>query len=305
MTPTTSSAPTPSQPRITVITPSFNHARFLRQCIDSVLAQNYPNLQYIVIDGGSIDGTLDILHSYGDRIQWKSEPDRGQADAVNKGVRLAEGEIIGWLNSDDYYLPGALARVVECFAQHPDSAMIYGRALMVEEDGQTRREYPAFRFRRKHLARKCYVCQPAVFVRRQVLQQVGPLNTALDICLDYEWWLRIGRQHSLGFCDHLLAGSRHYSSTKTAARRLRALVEAGYLMREHFGRASWRWSAKWVVHRWMLDHRRFWFPVIGWIAAMRSAIRFRQRFDARREPSAYGRRMIERLRVPPRPAAPS
>jgi hypothetical protein len=148
---------------------------------------------------------------------------------------------------------------------------------------------------RDDLRRKCYICQPAVFVRRSAIDAVGPLNDALDICLDYEWWLRIGRTHTIVFCDHVLAASRHHSSTKTSARRLRALVEAGYLMRQHFGRASWRWSAKWVAHRWALDHRRFMLPAAGWISVWRSAARYRRRFDARRAPSAYGRHMLDRL----------
>lgn len=288
-----------SLPRITVITPSFNHAAYINQCVDSVLDQRYPNLQYLVIDGGSSDGTLDILRGYRDRIVWNSERDRGQSHAVNKGLRAAEGEIIGWLNSDDYYLPDCFARVLECFAQHPNAAMVYGRALMVDRQGDTLREYPTFNLQRDDLRRKCSICQPAAFVRRCVLDRAGLLNEALDICLDYEWWLRIGQEHELAFCDHMLAASRHYETTKTAARRLRALVEAGYLMREHFGESSWRWSAKWIVHRWTLDRCRFLVPIAGQLAAMRSAIRFRRRFDARRPPSHYGRKMIEALRNPP------
>ncbi len=286
-------------PRITIITPSFNHARFLNQCVDSVLDQRYPNLQYLVLDGGSTDRTLEVLRGYRDRIVWKSERDRGQSDAVNKGLRAAEGGIVGWLNSDDYYLPDALARVMKMFAKHPDAAMVYGRALMVDERGDTMREYPTFDLHREDLRRKCSICQPAVFVRASVLRDVGLLNEHLDICLDYDWWLRIGRSHEIAFCDHVLAASRHYETTKTSARRLRALVEAGYLMREHFGEASWRWSAKWVVHRWTLDRRRFVIPIVGWFAAMRSAIRFHRRFDSRSRPSRFGRKMIERLKSPP------
>jgi len=286
-----------SLPRITVITPSFNQARFLAQCIDSVLDQCYPNLQYVVLDGGSTDGTLDILRGYRDRIVWKSERDRGQADAVNKGLRAAEGQIVGWLNSDDYYLPGCLSRLVECFDRHPGAAMIYGRALMVDELGETLCEYPTFDLHRNDLRRKCFICQPSVFLKRSVIDDVGLLNDALDICLDYEWWLRISRSHRLVYCDHLLAASRHYGATKTSARRLRALVEAGYLMREHFGRASWRWSAKWVAHRWSLDRRRFILPIAGWWRAIESAARYRRRFDSRHAPSAYGKTLLDHLRT--------
>jgi hypothetical protein len=157
------------------------------------------------------------------------------------------------------------------------------------------REYPTFDFARNDLARKCYVCQPTVFLRRRVLDECGLLNEHLDVCLDYEWWLRIGRRHKMVFCNHVLAATRHHSATKTASRRLRALVEAGYLMRQHFGRASWRWSAKWIAHRWALDHRRFILPIAGWWQAWRSAARYRRRFDSRRAPSAYGSRMLDRL----------
>ncbi|MHC5002795.1 MAG: glycosyltransferase family 2 protein [Planctomycetota bacterium] len=282
-------------PRITVITPSFNQARYLRQCIDSVIDQAYPDLQHVVLDGGSTDGTVELLRACGDKVSWRSEPDRGQAAAINEGLRRADGEIVAWLNSDDYYLPGALRRAATCLAEHPEADGIFGRALMVDERGRTIRDYPTFDFKRRDLARKCYVCQPTVFLRRSLVADVGPLNEALDICLDYEWWLRIGRRHRLAFCPHRLAASRQYRSTKTASRRLRALVEAGYLMRRHFGRAPWRWSAKWVVHHHRLGHARFLLPVAGWGAALASARRYRRRFDASRPPSAYGRRLLARL----------
>ncbi len=282
-------------PQITVVTPSYNHAAFLRRCIDSVLEQAYPNLQYFVHDGGSTDGTVEILKGYGDAICWRSERDRGQAAAVNEGFRKSDGDLVAWLNSDDYYLPGAFDHAVNAFQEHPGAAMIYGRARLVDEAGHTIRPYPTFAFHRRDLARKCYVCQPAVFVRRSVLDEVGLLNEDLDICIDYEWWLRIGRDHELAFCDHELAASRSYPATKTKGRRLRALVEAGYLMRAHFGRATWRWSAKWVIHHWSLDRRRFLAPGPGWWSAAASARRYRRRFDARRAPSHYGGRILQRM----------
>jgi glycosyltransferase involved in cell wall biosynthesis len=284
--------------RIAVITPSLNQAAFLRQCIDSVLGQRYPRLQYVVCDGGSTDGSVEILRGYGDALRWHSGPDAGQSAAINAGFRETEGDIVAWLNSDDYYLPGALEAVVGCFAANPRAAMVYGRAIVVDRDGRALRAYPTFRFARRHLKRKCYVCQPAVFVRREVLEAVGGLNEHLDICLDYEWWLRIGSRHELAFCDRVLAASRHYRATKTATRRGRALIEAGYLMRRHFGRASWRWSAKWIVHRWTLDHARFVVPGSGWWAALRSARRYRRRFDARVAPSPFGRKMLACLGPP-------
>jgi glycosyltransferase involved in cell wall biosynthesis len=292
---TSEGRPPAGEPRLTVITPSLNQARFLPRCIDSVLSQGYGNLQYLVLDGGSTDGTVDLLRSYGAVLEWCSRPDRGQAAALNEGFRRADGEVLAWINSDDQYLPGAFVRAMRCLEEHPEAGLIHGRANIVDERGRRIGPYPTFAFHRPDLARKCYVCQPTVFLRRSTVEQAGLLNEHLDICLDYEWWLRIGRQRPMVFCDHILAVTRHHRQTKTASRRLRALVEAGYLMRHHFGRASWRWSAKWVVHRWKLRRSRFLVPALGWAAALRSARRYRRRFDGRWAPSPYGRRLLRHL----------
>jgi glycosyltransferase involved in cell wall biosynthesis len=283
-------------PTLTVITPSLNHARFLRRCIDSVLDQGYPRLEYLVLDGGSTDGTREILESYGDRFAWRSRPDRGQAAAINEGFASTRGEIVAWLNSDDYYLPGAFNSAVAFLDAHPDADMVYGRAHMVDESGRRIREYPTFAFSRRDLSRKCYVCQPTVFIRRRALDAFGPLDERLDICFDYEWWLRVGRTGSLRFCDEVLAASRHHTATKTAGRRLRALVEAGYLMRRHYGRASWRWSAKWIARRWRLRPWRFVVPVVGWLSLIRCARRYHRRFDTATPPSAYGAGLLDEMR---------
>ena len=285
-------APRHAWPRVSIITPSFNQARFLRRCIDSVLEQDYPNLQYLILDGGSRDGTLDILRAYGGAITWRSGPDGGQAAAINEGLSRADGEIVAWLNSDDFYLPGAIERAVAFFEAHPDADLVYGRAWMVDEAGLPMREYPTFRFSHHDLARKCYVCQPAVFLRRRTIEAVGLLNERLDVCLDYEWWLRITRDRRCLFCNERLASSRHYETTKTASRRSRALIEAGYLMRHHFGRAPWRWSAKWIAHRMRLHPSRFAVPLVGWTAALISAVRYHRRFDARQSPSRFGKRLL-------------
>ena len=277
--------------RISIVTPSFNQARFLRACVGSVLAQNDPNLEYIVVDGGSTDGSIDVLREFGDRVRWSSRRDRGQADAVNRGLQQCTGEIIGWVNSDDFLEANALAHVRDCFARDRDAAFVYGRAWMIDESGRRLREYPTYRFSRDHLQRKCYICQPATFVRRSAIEQFGLLNEHLDICLDYEWWLRLSERAPFAFCDHVLASSRHYATTKTAARRQRALVEAGYLMRHYFGKASWRWSAKWVVHRAKLRPS-------NWFVAPWSALHFRRRFDSAKPASTYGARLLASFHQP-------
>ncbi|NNL67749.1 MAG: glycosyltransferase, partial [Myxococcales bacterium] len=261
-------------PRITVITPSFNQAPFLRACIDSVLAQDWPDLEYRVLDGGSTDGSREILESYGDAITWRSHRDGGQAAAIREGFEKATGEIVAWLNSDDYYLPGAFAHAVVALSADPGAAGVHGRADIVDVDGRTLRPYPSFDFTRRDLRRKCYVCQPTVFLRRSTLVRHGLPSDALDLCFDYDWWLRITRSDRFAFCDAPLAATRHYPATKTASRRSRALVEAGYVLRHHFGEAPWRWSAKWVVHRLALSRGRS-LP-----GALRSARDYRRRFRA-------------------------
>lgn len=290
--------PSPA-PRLTIITPSYNHAPYLRRCIDSVLDQGYPNLQYLVLDGGSTDGTPSLLRSYGDTITWRSEPDGGQAAAINDGLRMADGDIVAWLNSDDYYALGAFARAVAMFADDSTVDMIYGRGHMVDANERLLREFPTFNPQRLDMRRTCSICQPTVFLRRRVIADVGLLNPALDICFDYDWWLRIMREHVFRFCPHVLAVSRHYGTTKTDARRLRALVEAGYVLRYHHGRTKWRWSGKWLEHRWSLRRSRFLLPPVGWISAARSAARFRRRFDARRTASPHTARILARLATPP------
>lgn len=285
-------------PTISVITPSYNQARFLRRCVESVLSQEYPRLEYLVLDGASTDGSVDILRSFGDALRWRSEPDGGQADAINRGVRETSGDYVLWLNSDDELRPGALRTLARCALANPDADVVYARADMIDEQGRTIRPYPTFAFKREDLRRKCYVCQPSALIRRRAFERVGLLTEALDLCFDYELWLRIGREGRLVFCDEVVAASRHYGQTKTASRRLRALVEAGYLMRAHFGVASYRWSAKWVAHRWALSRSRFLTPW-GLLAALASARRYRRRFDARRAPSRRGERVLEALRRPP------
>lgn len=287
--------PVMPNPRISIVTPSYNQGRFLAQCIDSVLDQGIDDLEYIVMDGGSTDETLDILRSYDDRVNWTSEPDGGQSAAINAGFRKTTGDIVAWLNSDDFYEPGALRHVLDLFDANPDADMVYGNAWMIDEAGTERTAYPTFDLDYNDLKRTCFICQPSVFLRRRVLEDVGLLNERLHVCLDYEWWLRILREHKGVFCEKPLACSRHYDETKTSSRRLRALVEAGYVQRMYFGEASWRWSAKWVVHRWTMRRSRFVLPVVGWWSALASASRFRQRFMASREPSRYGRRLMRDL----------
>ncbi len=227
---------------ISIITPSMNQGPFIEETIRSVLAQDVEEVEYFVADGGSTDQTVEILQRYDDRLRWVSESDRGQAHAVNKGIAATSGEIIGWLNSDDVYVPGALAAVRDAFEANPDADVVFGRADHIDADGNVVGAYPVEPVSLDRLRETCTFCQPAVFFRRGATERWGTLNEHLQFCMDYEYWIRLieggARFH---FLDEVLAGSRLHEETKTLARRSEAYREACHMLRDRFGRTPGRW----------------------------------------------------------------
>ncbi len=179
-------------PRVSIITPSFNQAQFLEQTICSVLSQNYPNLEYWVIDGGSTDGSLEIIHKYAGQLAgWVSEPDRGQAEGINKGLARATGEVVAWLNSDDLYYRGAIEAAVDTLSTNPRASFVFSDVESIDEAGQ-----PFHRMRYGHwgladLMRFRIIGQPAVFIRRTFLAQTGLLDPSYHYLLDHHLWLRL------------------------------------------------------------------------------------------------------------------
>ncbi len=219
-----------SPPRISVITPSFNQAGYIERTICSVLGQNYPNLEYIVVDGGSTDGTLEILKKYGSRLTWISEKDSGQSEAINKGMRMATGDILAFLNSDDIYEPGALTAVASRFKADPSIMWLTGRCRIIDEDD---REIRSVITSYKNLLLDHYlyellltanpISQPATFWRKEVLDEIGLFDPGETLVMDYDYWLRIGQRYQPAIINKNLAAFRIHPQSKTSLGRYKMI----------------------------------------------------------------------------------
>jgi glycosyltransferase involved in cell wall biosynthesis len=225
-------------PLVTIITPTLNQGRFIEKTIRSVLDQDYPHIEYIVVDGGSTDNTIEILKKHENRLKWISEPDKGQADAINKGILKSTGSILGWLNSDDMYCKNAIRTAVDHFRMNPDTYWIYGDGYQIDIRGNILRKFPYSRQLdlKRLITVEDYILQPTVFIRREPLLAVGLIDSRLNWCFDWDLWIRLAKKYRADYVPAFLAYARCYHSTKTSTgdwKRLREILET---MRKHGSR---------------------------------------------------------------------
>ncbi|MGD0338048.1 MAG: glycosyltransferase family 2 protein [Bacteroidota bacterium] len=232
---------------ISIVTPSSNSGKYIQQAIRSVLEQEGIKLDYIIVDDGSTDETLDIIRSFGNRLRYISEPDRGQSEAINRGIRMSYGDIIGWLNADDYYHPGTLRFINDYFAKNPEVMLLYGDGTLVKEDGTVMKPFPTEEYSLERLAYRCIICQPAAFWRRSLWEKVGPLDISLHYAMDLDFWIRAGKalkrhpEWRFVYIPKVFAYSRMHRHTKTMTQHREVLHEVVSVMKKHFGYVSFPW----------------------------------------------------------------
>lgn len=271
-------------PLVSVVTPSFNSAEFLEETIRSVLAQDYPRLEYIVVDGGSTDGTLAILERYRDRLRFVSEPDGGASDAINRGFRMAGGEIVAWLGSDDLYRPGAVSAAVQAMIEHPDAAVVYGEGNWIDEAGKDLGRYPTVSpFTAAMFRKECSLCQPACFLRRDAVEAVGWLDATLHSSFDYDLWIRLSMRYPFYAIPQYLASSRMHPRNKSLGQKRRMFEESIQLLQRHYGYVPVQWIYGYVSF--LKDHTdQFFQPLRPSIAAYLRSLIVGSRYNARHLP---------------------
>ncbi|GAB4541437.1 MAG: hypothetical protein Fur002_09870 [Anaerolineales bacterium] len=212
---------------VSIVTPSYNQAKYIEQTIQSVLAQDYPRMEYIVIDGASSDGSVESIKKYQDKLAyWVSEQDSGQAEAINKGFAKATGEIIAWLNSDDYYLAGAVSSAVKIFQENPEVVLVYGNMLAVDEHGKTLNTLTYKQLTLEDLLCFQIIGQPAVFMRASALRKAGGLDASFHFMLDHLLWIKIAQQGKIFHANQTWAAARYHAAAKNRAQAAKFGAEA-------------------------------------------------------------------------------
>lgn len=224
-------------PKISIVTPSYQQGRFIEETIRSVLLQGYPNIEYIVVDGGSEDETLSILDKYSNYIQWVSEADDGQADAINKGWKQTTGDILAYLNSDDTYVRGALGHMIQFFTERPDVDMVYGDIIHIDQQSKVTARYnPGPLELERYLCCNLYLPQPTVFFRAAIPNKIGYLDPKLNLALDLDYWIRIAQEYRVEYIPQILANARVYFEAKSTQNKHEYLDERLYILDKIFSR---------------------------------------------------------------------
>ena len=227
-----------NRPLVTIVTPSFNQGRFIKQTIESVLTQDYPHIEYIIMDGGSTDTTAEVVTPYLGKLTWISEKDRGQSHAINKGFQMARGEIVAWLNSDDVFLPGAISAAVKGFQEVPQAGAVYGDGFQIDIDGKVKYK---FSFTEKFNLWKLtnvvdYILQQTVFFRRAALESVGFVDESLHFGMDWDILVKLGKKFGLHYIPVELGCLREYDDAKSFAGGAKRFRELGRLVRKQSGK---------------------------------------------------------------------
>jgi glycosyltransferase involved in cell wall biosynthesis len=240
-------------PLVSIITPSLNSGDFIEDTVRSVLNQDYPRIEYRVVDGGSADATLSILDRYRDSLKLESRRDAGPADALARGFAQAKGEVLAYLNADDIYLTGAVAMAVRAFERYPDASVIYGDADWIDERGLFIAPYPTRDFDAEALARECFICQPAAFFRRSAYEEVGGIDPSLAYTFDYDLWLRLARRYRFVRLPAKLARSRMHERNLSLRSRRKVFRETIETVSANIGYAGFGHVYAYACH--LIDRR--------------------------------------------------
>lgn len=244
------------EPLVTIAVPSFNQGGFLDDALASIFQQDVP-VEVFVLDGGSSDNSLDVIRKWEHRLSgWRSHADDGQAAAINEGIMLGRAPYVCWLNSDDWFLPGGLAKLLGELEKYSDVPVVYGRSWnVVEKSG---RRYPVWvePFNERRLALRCIISQPATLIRRSAWEAVGGVDAKLHMAMDYDLWWRLFKQVGTPhFVDDFVAVNREHEGTKTKTHRRRHYREAMQVVRKYYGRVPLKW--------WLVQPYAVWFKSIA------------------------------------------
>ncbi|MCX6135484.1 MAG: glycosyltransferase family 2 protein [Ignavibacteriales bacterium] len=223
-------------PLVTIVTPSFNQGIFIERTIQSILSQDYPYIEHIVVDGGSTDETLEILRRYEGRLRWISEKDNGQSDAINKGFRMAKGEILSWLNSDDIYLPGAVTKATRFMAEHPEVMTVYGEGYIIDELDRVKEKFPFTEPKfdlTKLIYNGDYILQQTSFFRKALFETIEMLEVPYHYTMDWDLFIRIGKRFPIGYLPEDIACIREHGTAKTTVGGKERFREIVGMLRKH------------------------------------------------------------------------